>query len=357
MPTMGQRQPARMRESLRGVSFVCPRCRGDLEVAADAYRCAPCERTYPLQGGIPDFRVFPDPHLDFEAERRRTESILDVFDDHTFESLLDYYWSTSEVTPPLLRARFIRNAMLGEQRARRVLGVLEDGTFGRAVAARRVLEVGSGTGNFLVAAARRYERVIGTDIAMRWLHVSRRRFLDAGLPEPALVCCCAEYLPFPDGAFDLIVGNATLEFARSADRVVSEGARALGPDGSMYLNTANRFSVAPDPYVDLWGVGFLPHAWQDGYVYWRRRARFRHIRLLSLGELKRSAARHFAALEVALPDVDDETLRRLSPSTQRQVRAYRRLKRLPGARRLLRWVGPQWDVLLGKPLPRETSHA
>jgi SAM-dependent methyltransferase len=354
--TVSSKHPDSVLESLRDFAFVCPLCHGDLDVVGEAYCCAPCERTYPLQGGIPDFRVFPDPYLDFEAERRRTELILAALDRYPFEPLLEYYWSLSDITPPLLRAKFIRNALLAEQRARRVLDILGDGTFRRRVVARRVLEVGSGTGNFLAAAAPRYDQVIGTDIAMRWLHVSRRRFRDAGQPEPALVCCCAEYLPFPDGVFDLAVSYATLEFTRDPGRALAECARILRGDGALYLNTANRFSIAPDPYAYLWGVGFLPRAWQPGYVRWRRRASYEHIRPLSLGELKWLAARHFAALELALPDIADESLRRLPTFTRWQVRVYRLLKGLPGARQMLRWVGPQWDVLVGQPLLQEPSH-
>lgn len=351
--TISGNHPDAVLKSLRDVAFVCPLCRADLDVVEEAYRCAPCERTYPVQGGIPDFRVFPDPYLNFDEERKRTELILAALDRHSFESLLEYYWSLSDITPPMLRAKFIRNALLAEHRAGRVLRILDDGTFRRPVAARRVLEIGSGTGNFLAVAARRYEQVIGTDIAMRWLHVSRRRFMDAGLPEPALVCCCAEHLPFPDGTFDLAVNCSTLEFTRDPDSVLAECARTLRDDGCLFVNTVNRYSIASDPYAYLWGVGFLPRAWQAGYVRWRRQASYEQIRMLSLRELSRLAARHFADIEVALPDIDDESLRRLPPFTRFQVGAYRLLKRLPLFRQLLKWFGPQWDVKLTKNQPRE----
>src|SRR5262249_19738206 len=160
--------------------------------------------------------------------------------------------------------KFVQSALRGVARARRVLQLLGDGTFRRPVVTRRVVEVGSGTGNFLAAAAGRYERVVGTDIAMRWLHVSRRRFRDLGLPEPPLICCCGEYLPFPDGSFDLAVSCATLEFTREPGRVLAECARTLATGGAVYLNTANRFSLATDPYTYLWGVGYLPRRWQPG---------------------------------------------------------------------------------------------
>src|SRR5262249_26280469 len=163
----------------------------------------------------------------------------------------------------------------------------------------------------------------------------RRRFLDAGLPVPPLVCCCAEHLPFPDGAFDLAVSSATLEFTRDPGRVLGECARVLAGGGAAYHGTANRFSLARDPYSCLWGVGFLPRAWQARYVGWRSGACYGQVRTLSLRRLRRLAREHFAAVEVRLADVDDDTLRRLPAFTRLQVRAYRRAKALPVLREAL----------------------
>jgi len=339
-------------DSVRALRFVCPICRGQLTATAGGYGCPGCERTYPVHGGIPDFRVFPDPYLDFDEDRARTEKVLAALDAYPdLESLLHYYWSLSDITPVPLRAKYVRSAMLGDGRARRVLRVLDDGTFAHRPAGARVLEVGSGTGNFLAAA--RYAQVVGTDIGMRWLHVSRRRFADLGLPVPPLVCCCAEHLPFAAGSFDLVVCSSTLEFTREPRRAVAEAARVVSPAGSVYVGTANRYSVAVDPYVYLWGVGFLPRKWQAGYVRRRRGASYQHVRPLSYWELTRLGGDHFGRVEVALPDLDDETLARLPAVTRLQVRAYRILRGTPEARSLLKRFGPQWDVLLSGKLAGE----
>jgi ubiquinone/menaquinone biosynthesis C-methylase UbiE/uncharacterized protein YbaR (Trm112 family) len=347
MKLQAQRYPGSLLESLRDVPFVCPLCRGELEVEDDAYHCSPCGRTYPLHDGIPDFRVFPDPFLSFEEDRRRTELVLAALGRFDLRGLLEYYWSYSDITPPPLRARFVRSALLGEKRAQRVLSLLEGDHGRRGIAVRRVLEIGSGTGNFL-AVARRYEQVIGIDIAMRWLHLSRQRFMDKGLAVPPLVCCCAEHLPFPDGFFDLAVCCATLEFTRDANQVLSESARTLRPHGSAYISTVNRYSITQDPYASLWGVGFLPRSWQARYVRWRRNASYENIRLLSLRELRARARRHFAEAEIALPAVDGELLRELPWRTRLQGAVYRRACRLPFFEPIFKWVAPQWDVILRK---------
>ena len=304
-----------------------------------------------MHAGIPDFRVSPDPFLDFEQDRDRTEKVLAVLDAKPLPELLGYYWSLSAETPPALRQKFVASALRGEHKARRVLRMLEGGTFRRPVRAATLLEIGCGSGAFLAEAAPRFRQVVGVDIAMRWLQLSRRRFMDREIEVPPLVCCCAESLPFADAAFDVVVSYATLEFARDPDGMLSECARTLRDDGSLLLNTVNRFSIAREPHAQLWGVGFLPRRWQARYVRWRGRGSFENVHLLSYRELGRLAARYFERREVALADIADEALAGLPFGQRLQVRIYRILKWLPALRWLLERIGPEWDVLLSQPGP------
>jgi SAM-dependent methyltransferase len=330
------------------LTFVCPLCRGPLASSPEAWACARCARRYPLHDGIPDFRVFPDPYLGFEEDRRRTEAVLEALHRHDLRGLLEHYWSLSDITPVALRRCFIRGAMQGEAKARRFLRLLDEPVLPAASAPQSVIEIGSGTGAFLAVAAARFPRVVGVDIAMRWLHLSRRRFLDLGLPPPALVCACAEALPFPDGAFDLAFTAATLEFTRDPGQALGECARVLAPSGTLLLNTSNRFSLAPEPHVHLRGVGFLPRRWQVPYVRWRRGVDFAKIRPVSLRGLHRLAAPFFPARQVAPADAADETVAELPALQRAQVAVYRRLKRSRLMRPLLLRVAPEWDVKLAK---------
>jgi len=330
------------------VAFVCPSCRGLLAARPGTFACGACVRAYPIVDGIPDFRVFPDPFLDIEEDRRRTARVVEALDRYDLRGLLEYYWSLSDVTPPALRRVFIGGALLGEAKARRLLRVLEDGDSRSARSARTVLEIGSGTGALLAAAADRFPRVIGVDIAMRWLHLSRRRFLDRGLPVPRLVCACAERLPFPDGSFDLVVSAATLEMTRDPGQALGECARVLAPRGTVLVNTGNRFSLAREPHVQLWGVGFLPRSWQVAWVRWRRGVDFSKIRPLSLRELHRLSAPFFGSRQVAPADAADETVAELPPLRRAQVALYRAARRIRVTRPLLLRVAPEWDVRLSK---------
>ncbi|VAW52935.1 hypothetical protein MNBD_GAMMA05-1878 [hydrothermal vent metagenome] len=333
------------------LDFVCPLCKGALSTSSTHFQCLPCERDYPVESGIPDFRVFPDPYLTFTEDHDRTQIVLEALDRLPLRELLTYYWSYSDVTPPLLRAKFVENAMQGEARGQRLFDlVTEQGT----KLPKRLVDIGCGTGNFLAIAARHVEQPIGVDIAMRWLHLSRRRFLDDGLEVPALVCCCAEYLPFKPESFDAVVIASTFEFLRSPEESLIELKRTLDADGRCLINTVNRFSLAKNPYAHLWGVGFLPKSWQVAYVRKRRDASFENITLFSYSRLKKIANQSFCNVDIALADISDNTLITLPARTQFLVKVYRLLKNLPVIRQLLKQVAPEWDMTLARPKPKST---
>jgi ubiquinone/menaquinone biosynthesis C-methylase UbiE len=155
-------------------------------------------------------------------------------------------------------------------------------------------------------------------------------------------------LPFPDGYFDLIVISSTLEFVRDKDRVLSECARTLSSKGTLYIQTVNRYSIGRDPYTYLWGVGFLPRAWQPAYVQWRRKAVYSHIKTLSLRELHRLTAKHFMHREIALPDIDKSALSHFSFSTRLQIRTYKAIRAKPVVKSILAAVGAGWEIILRK---------
>lgn len=338
---LSQKHPLGLLKSLQAIDFVCPQCRGHLQIRTDGYECTSCKKNYKLHAGIPDFRVFPDPFLSYKEDYERTEIILQEIENLEFEKLLEYYWSFSDITPAALRPRFIKSALLGEHRASRILDILA-GKVNKPI--KKVLEIGSGTGNFL--AVSNYPNIIGIDVAMRWLHVSRRRFMDAGIEVPPLVCCNAEALPFADETFDLIVASSTLEFVRDQERVFAECSRTLQKEGILFLNSVNRFSIARDPYSYLWGIGFLPRKWQPVYVKWRRDASYENIRTLSYRDFYNLADKYFTKKEFALPDVASSVLKEFSLGMRFQIGLYQMLKRLPAFKFLLKRFGPSWDIIL-----------
>ena len=89
-----------------------------------------------------------------------------------------------------------------------------------------VLDVGCGSGLTLVLAAERGALVSGLDVSPGLLGVARER-----LPEGDLRDGDMESLPFPDAAFDAVVGVNAFQFAGDPQLALREAARVTRPGG------------------------------------------------------------------------------------------------------------------------------
>lgn len=98
--------------------------------------------------------------------------------------------------------------------------------------ARRVLDVGCGTGRFAVYAAERLgARVWGVDPSAEMLEQARARGgRGAGWRQAS-----AERLPFKDGWFDAAHAHLVLHLVDDVDRALAEVARVLGPGARMVV--------------------------------------------------------------------------------------------------------------------------
>ena len=105
----------------------------------------------------------------------------------------------------------------------------------RLHAGERVLDVGCGTGNAALLAARAGAAVTGIDPAARLLEVARRRLAAEGL-EGSFVLGDAQTLPFRDGEFDAVLSAFAVIFAADAERALSEALRVLTPAGRVLLS-------------------------------------------------------------------------------------------------------------------------
>jgi SAM-dependent methyltransferase/uncharacterized protein YbaR (Trm112 family) len=320
----------------------CPQCRGDLKErsgADAAFVCAACTREYPIILGIPDFRVFADPYIGIEADRAKGRRIAEHFDDLDFAGLVHYYYSTTDVVPPSQAQRFTRGLLAAGARAEAALDAWEPSGRDSTERFGALLEIGCGTGPLLLVAAKRFETVVGVDIAFRWLVVAKKRLAEAGADIP-LFCACAEALPFRAAAFERVVADSVLEHVADQQAVLSEAFRVMRPGGRLLLATPNRFSIGPDPHIGLWGGGMLPrrvveaHARRQGAIPPKRQL----LSVLSLRRLLRTAG--FTLRRLFLPDVPAGQRLHFPRPMQWMIAGYHAVKRLPGTRQLLFLVGP-----------------
>jgi len=107
----------------------------------------------------------------------------------------------------------------------------------------RVLDVACGNGNAALAAARRFARVTGVDYVPALLARAGSRASADGLPIE-LREGDAEALPFPDGAFDVVLSTFGVMFAPDQERAARELVRVCRHGGRIGLA-----SWTPDGFI------------------------------------------------------------------------------------------------------------
>jgi SAM-dependent methyltransferase len=110
-------------------------------------------------------------------------------------------------------------------------------------AGERVLDVGTGTGNTALVAARRGAVVTGIDLVADFLATAQERATSERVEITTLVAD-AQDLPFPDGDFDVVLSTFAVMFARDAEQAAAELVRVCRPGGRIGLT-----AWTPDGFV------------------------------------------------------------------------------------------------------------
>ncbi|MGH2627649.1 MAG: methyltransferase domain-containing protein [Anaerolineales bacterium] len=314
-------------------ALVCPSCRQSL---TPGLACGGCDRRFPVVAGIPDLRLQGDQYLDLEADRAKALELA-ALDDLDVAGLIDAYWQRTPEVPVSLARRYAANALDGVRRASVMLDQL-----GLELPGRLALDAGCGNGALVQAVAKRGGRVVGVDIALRWLVIAQRRLRDAGL-DAMLVAADAAVLPFRAGSFGLTTCIEVIEHAADQRGLLHSCISSVGRDGHCLVVTTNRFSLGPERAFGLWGLGYLPRRWMPSYVRWRRATRADSFRPLSASEIgaflgPTPLARFGPGPVPARSSTEPWWLRRAE-------RAYETVRRVPLAAGPLTWVGPYIEVV------------
>ncbi len=252
----------------KNIEICCPSCQGDLapDDQKEILICQSCVKIFPIIFGIPDLRVFPDPYISIVDDRKKGLEIAERFNEFSFSGLVEYYYRMTTVVPAHHAEQYTRGLLGAVGRAKASLETWE-----HCIAKANenlpssMLEIGCGTAPLLVAAVTRYQKVVGIDIAFRWLVMGKKRLTEVGLDLP-LICACAEALPFPHQAFDRVIAESTIEMVNNQSQAVNESRRVLKSGGYFFLSTPNQFSLGPDPHVGILAGGFFPKTWLSAYV-------------------------------------------------------------------------------------------
>ncbi len=120
-----------------------------------------------------------------------------------------------------------------------------------ALAPRRVLEVGCGTGLLLFRIAPRCELYQGVDLAPAALASIRRQMAAAGLELPQVRLAQAAADDWSDvqpGSFDLVIVNSVVQYFPDADyllRVLAGAAAAVAPGGHVFVGDVRDLATLP----------------------------------------------------------------------------------------------------------------
>jgi SAM-dependent methyltransferase len=110
--------------------------------------------------------------------------------------------------------------------------------------AGRVLDAGCGGGGMPLSLAEEARDVVGIDPFNRFGDAAVRLARERGVRNLRFALADGMALPFPAGAFDLVLSHAVIEHVADAPLYLRECARVLAPGGRVYLSTAPYLSFA-----------------------------------------------------------------------------------------------------------------
>jgi ubiquinone/menaquinone biosynthesis C-methylase UbiE len=135
-------------------------------------------------------------------------------------------------------------------------------------AGARVLDIGCGTGNGAIAAARRRAVVTGIDINEASLARARLRVEAEGLASIEFKNADANAMPFPDASFDYALSIVGFVFLPDKERAARELARVVKPQGTIALTAYTRQSLPGRVYELVTSVYRNPTMPAAPYYLW-----------------------------------------------------------------------------------------
>jgi SAM-dependent methyltransferase len=318
----------------------CPLCRGALEPGPNGWACAACARSFPIVAGIPDFRLDTLSWIDVAQDLRRATELVERVPPDDIEASVDFvfrrrvHWDAKQI------ARRVREVVEAPIR----LSAQLDEWLAPLATRDTVLDVGCGPGALLAALASRGREAIGVDVSLEWAVVAERAVAAAG-GTPCVACGLAEALPLADASVGSVAVLDVIEHVGDPQALVAEVGRVVKPGGAVALATPNRFSLAAEPHVGVWGVGWLPARHQDRYVQWRSGKPYGFVRLLSRRELARILDSSSIAGRVRPATVPDHDLSAFPARRAAAAKAYNALVKNPLAARLVAPISPFFHVV------------
>ena len=285
-------------------------------------KCTSCNSSYDVIGGIPDFRLPLESWKDHDADREAARKLFAKADDMTAEELVRHVcslqtgWDEARIE---LRTQAVMKAPHRLQNE--INGWLKPCIAGSEL----LLDLGCGPGMLLASAASINRRGIGIDVSLEGLVVAQKLIRDRG-GTPVLAAAMAEALPLADSSVSSIASLDVIEHVADPAPYLREINRVTVEGGHVAISTPNRYSLAAEPHVFVWGVGLLPRRLQKRYVKWRSGKSYDFTQLLSVWELKRLFSQNTRfSVEIFVPEIPSENIDAFPPIKASIAKIYNRL--------------------------------
>jgi SAM-dependent methyltransferase len=302
--------------------WVCPSCRSALRHGDGArLECTGCGAEFGIFGGIPDMRVDRPAWIDIDDDREAAARLAHDFRAQSLEAMVRAVFAAQPGRSRQQIDMRTRQVLVAPDRLRSQL----DGWLRIATDRPGFLDLGCGPGMLLAAAAGRGVWGLGIDVSLLWLVVARRMIEEHG--GTATLCAAfAESLPLRDASTPAIVSLDVIEHVGDQPRYLAEIDRVAADGATFALATPNRFSLAAEPHVHLWGVGWLPVRFQARYVRAKSGRSYDFVRLLSVPGLAHLLRRYtrFAGRFI-VPQVPADEIEGMHARRARVARLYNRV--------------------------------
>lgn len=216
------------------MTYICPRCRNELETREDSFICSSCSVEYPIIEGIP---VFGNSETYYgEIGQAEMKELIENSRKFGYEKAIS----------KIIEEPFVLKYILDENRAlwTDLLPLNSDTVF---------LDVGCGWGTITIPLARKAGHVVAIDNTLERVKFVELRAEELELKNITPALASATSLPYPDRTFDIIAYNGVLEWLGAIDenevpqkiqiRALNEALRVLKPGGRVYIGIENRFSL------------------------------------------------------------------------------------------------------------------
>ncbi|MFH1255402.1 MAG: class I SAM-dependent methyltransferase [bacterium] len=121
---------------------------------------------------------------------------------------------------------------------------------------KKILDLGSGMGGFLVAMKLKGYDVIGIEPNHDYIDIAKLRAMRYGIDIDARENS-GEKMPFPDDSIDFIYCNDVLEHCENPSELLKESFRILKENGQMHITVINRFGFH-DAHYHLKFINWMP---------------------------------------------------------------------------------------------------